>query len=684
MRTGHLSSAVFGVGLALTTFTALRLDPWAAGPGEIIMGAWIAYRLREAWTRHGLSVRTPAIVVMGFWALAFLLLGIGWAQGLLSGTWDRSGLRTLLGLVVAAGATSLFMTQPDLRDRSRIAAQAFLIATVVPLAILFALQRSQGLVGFGPGTGVRFMGLSQNPNQVALALLPIPYLALLLFREGGWRQLGWSVAGAAAVVVGIGVASEALLVSWSLSAAVGGIVLVLRLGRKAPARSLPRRAANAIAGVAIVAGIVAALLLAPRVLADLNAVDRQVSIRLELWHNGADAVLSSYLVGHGPGAYSGLNGPLQGYEAHNAVIDWATNAGLVGGLLLVAFFIWAAREAWRGGSLAMGLMALALVAFAQFHFILRHPAFWTMLLLPLAIQGPRALPSPVRAASDSAPLPERPLVSVICTTRNARRTLSSVIRSIQQQTHTRWEMVIVDDGSIDGTPDFVASLAKDDDRVVLVRSGPIGRGAALNLALSRARGPLVANIDADDPAHPRRLEVLSRLMAERPDFSVIGTDAIIVRGDEEPRWEEVKGVVRVEDATDALANYNPVCHSAVLMRREDVLSVGGYSVKRRSQFDYDLWVRLAAARYRIGIANVPLQAKRIHEGQSFEAKRRLRYLWGSAQVQARAIQELGGGARSWAVLLARLAWGLLPSRVRTSQRETLERQLRQSPIGGAR
>jgi len=272
-----------------------------------------------------------------------------------------------------------------------------------------------------------------------------------------------------------------------------------------------------------------------------------------------------------------------------------------------------------------------------------------------------------------------PLVSVICTVKNGSKTIATVLESVQRQTLHEWEMIVVDDGSTDDTSKIVREYADADSRIRLISTDGVGRGRALNLALAHARAEHVANIDADDPCHPMRLEIQYRVLKDNDNesYAVVGTNTVLFFDNELPQWMDIPRAalrdVPVVDVTQLLARLCPVNHSSVLMKRSALEHVGGYDEERRSQYDYDLWVRLAEAGYRIGRIDLPLSGKRIHQGQQFERRRRLKYLLSSAAVQHRAIRVLGGGPIDYIYLVARPLWGLLPNWLRMTVRKMIDR-----------
>ncbi len=119
---------------------------------------------------------------------------------------------------------------------------------------------------------------------------------------------------------------------------------------------------------------------------------------------------------------------------------------------------------------------------------------------------------------DQAPMPAGPLVSVVLPTRDRREFLERAIASVTAQSYSNWELVIVDDGSVDSTPDFLAQIA--DPRIVRRHSGGRGVCAARNVALDHMTGGLVAYLDDDNIMHRDWLKSLVWGFAQFPDKDV--------------------------------------------------------------------------------------------------------------------------------------------------------------------
>jgi glycosyltransferase involved in cell wall biosynthesis len=266
-------------------------------------------------------------------------------------------------------------------------------------------------------------------------------------------------------------------------------------------------------------------------------------------------------------------------------------------------------------------------------------------------------------------LPTR--LSVICTVRNQARLIESSLGSALRAEVA--ELIVVDDGSTDGTPDVLRALARREPRVRIVQSPATGRGPAIAAAFRATTGALVMNLDADDSVHPEWVRLGMALLDEQSEVAVVGASPRYVTDDGDVTWEPLAGLPQAFDVTSRVSFYNPVVHSGAIMRRAAIDAVGGYDPARRTHVDWDLWTRVAAAHWRLASFDARLVAKRLHRGQQFERRHRLSYVWASAQVQARAIRTVGGGAAGWATLAGRLVWGVLPRRVRMTARRLLAR-----------
>ncbi|MEQ1700579.1 MAG: glycosyltransferase [Ilumatobacteraceae bacterium] len=186
-----------------------------------------------------------------------------------------------------------------------------------------------------------------------------------------------------------------------------------------------------------------------------------------------------------------------------------------------------------------------------------------------------------------------PEVSVVLPVFNGAGTIRSAIDSLLSQTGVELELIVVDDGSTDRTPEILLHYGAD-PRVRVLRQEPNqGLVAALNRGLAAATHDLVARLDADDAALPGRLAHQAAVLLDDPAvlLTACGYERVLPSG--EVRRRPVPP--RTLGALAMVAwSGNRLCHSAVMFRRTAVLSVGGYRSEWYPVEDYDLWLRLLA------------------------------------------------------------------------------------------
>jgi GT2 family glycosyltransferase len=189
-----------------------------------------------------------------------------------------------------------------------------------------------------------------------------------------------------------------------------------------------------------------------------------------------------------------------------------------------------------------------------------------------------------------------PRVSVLLPVRNGGPWLEAALASLARQTLTDHEVVVVDDGSTDGSGALLDRRAADDPRLRVVHQPASGLVAALNRGLELCRAPLVARMDADDISHPRRLELQAALFDERPEVGVASC-----RVHHFPRRHVGRGFRLYETWINGLMSHeemmrerfveSPVAHPSVVVRRDVLDGAGGWRDTSWPE-DYDLWLRL--------------------------------------------------------------------------------------------
>ncbi len=217
--------------------------------------------------------------------------------------------------------------------------------------------------------------------------------------------------------------------------------------------------------------------------------------------------------------------------------------------------------------------------------------------------------------------------------------LEACAASLVAQTLDDWEAVVVDDGSVDATPELLRAWAAAEPRVRVVRQERSGVVRALERARSLARAPFLARMDADDVAAPRRLERQLALMEGEPALGACGTGVeyfprSLVR-DGARRYEAwLNGLTTPEAIERDLFVECPLAHPTFFLRADAVAAVGGYRDAGWPE-DYDLLLRLWAAGARLGrVPEVllrwregPVRLSRTSPAYSAEAFRRCKVHW---------------------------------------------------------
>ena len=115
-----------------------------------------------------------------------------------------------------------------------------------------------------------------------------------------------------------------------------------------------------------------------------------------------------------------------------------------------------------------------------------------------------------------------PAVSIIIPVYNAQKYLEETLQSVLAQTFQDFEIILIDDGSTDGTPEIIEKYS---DRTICLKNDHRGPASSRNLGLEAARGSLIAFLDADDLWLPTKLEKQVAIMLAQPQFGLITCDA---------------------------------------------------------------------------------------------------------------------------------------------------------------
>jgi len=209
------------------------------------------------------------------------------------------------------------------------------------------------------------------------------------------------------------------------------------------------------------------------------------------------------------------------------------------------------------------------------------------------------------------------VVTVVLRVYNGERYIREAITSILSQTYSDFELLVIDDGSSDATPEILSEYAKD-SRVRVVRQTNSGVNAAARRGVQEARGAYIAIMDADDRSQPERLEKQVAFLDGNPDHVLVGSAMRIINEGGEPigyrRYPLDDESLRAETII-----HNPFGHSTICFRRAEALACGNYTDEFDGAEDFDFNVRL---RMLGKAANLPeaLVDYRVHKG-AFKVER---------------------------------------------------------------
>lgn len=185
------------------------------------------------------------------------------------------------------------------------------------------------------------------------------------------------------------------------------------------------------------------------------------------------------------------------------------------------------------------------------------------------------------------------MISVVIPLYNKEKSIASTLQSVYEQTYTDYEVVIVNDGSTDGSAnvvkDFVSRMKIEDWRLKIVSQENAGVSAARNRGIMEARGEYVAFLDGDDLWDKDFLKELVRLMEDYPEKSIYGLGCAKIFGDEIPT-DEGKTYYRGESRWD----WNTMAYtgSSACVKKQDAIAVGLFDTRMTHGEDYDLWWHL--------------------------------------------------------------------------------------------
>lgn len=211
-----------------------------------------------------------------------------------------------------------------------------------------------------------------------------------------------------------------------------------------------------------------------------------------------------------------------------------------------------------------------------------------------------------------------PLVSIVTPTFNRGRFIDRLVKNVLAQTYQDFELVLVDDGSTDNTRELAGRWIKENPgRIQYVYQPNQGSGAARNNGIKQAKGKYIAFLDSDDEWTPDYLDKIMPVL-EKGDYQWTVTGARRIDIDKNGRELDTKLIrchlqefshffKRELNVYEALLTGNVVGEtSRIAVLKQALLEVGGFRDHLKLSQDYELWLRLAKAGYKLFITDEPL------------------------------------------------------------------------------
>jgi len=186
------------------------------------------------------------------------------------------------------------------------------------------------------------------------------------------------------------------------------------------------------------------------------------------------------------------------------------------------------------------------------------------------------------------------LISVVMPCYNAAPYVEAAIGSVLGQSYPQVELIVVDDGSTDGSTEIVQRLAADHpERITLAYQSRVGPFAARNAALAHAHGNYIAFLDADEVWHPDALRLMHGALETVPaDIAYCGWQNIGASATDSP--PQAPPALSAEEAVSHFLEYDPWPINSALVRRHLIDELRGFSERAPTAMDIDLWLRLFA------------------------------------------------------------------------------------------
>jgi hypothetical protein len=413
-----MRDALLAFGLLMSTATQLRLSGAPLGPGEMCLALWLGLSLFLQAARPGLMMNTALTRVIAFWLVLVVAESIGSLVGFATELFfDTDGItHDIIAYVLLFGLAS--MAAIELADERRRRRVTWMIVSFGATSFILQVGGAFGWIPLPidplvePWFFDRLRGWSKDPNQLGVAAVSLTLLSLHLAETASKRVeiLAAVVCAILAFSVGLLTKSDSFIVCIVIAGAIF-VAMKASLWLQTFKGGLSLRAASvSVVLLALPIFVAAAIPLASdaieRAEAQSEALydeDGQGDLRLHLWKEALEKGMDAGMLGLGPGPHltskAWKRPPPNKFEAHNTPLDLFAQGGLLAVLALFWLYVSTLLITMRAKLAALSALSCGFIVFSMFHFIVRHPIFWFVVVLCLLEAASRGL----RSAEEAGP-----------------------------------------------------------------------------------------------------------------------------------------------------------------------------------------------------------------------------------------------------------------------------------------
>lgn len=255
-----------------------------------------------------------------------------------------------------------------------------------------------------------------------------------------------------------------------------------------------------------------------------------------------------------------------------------------------------------------------------------------------------------------------PVVSIVIAAYNAMTYLPKTLSSVFHQTFQNYEVIIVDDGSIDDIRSWAASLT--DDRVVFISQANAGSAAARNTGIARARGKYIAFLDADDLWAESKLEEQVAMLEQQPETGVVYSWVAAIDETDASQGKVIQNSYSGDVLADLIEHDILECGSNPMIRKACFETTGVFDPRLRYAQTWDMWLRLAKE-FPFHCIKKPLTFYRFHANNTSKKWENMEYCLNLIVQKTFSnispdLKHLEG--RSYAFVNLHVAWKMLQNR----------------------